>query len=82
MHQTPKPDPIHKATPQSRPSRKGDHLNDQNYDEGFGALPIAGMFFGLVMINLGYMLAMDTRSSIETIIFAHHTHHSKIMIVH
>ncbi|KAA0055122.1 hypothetical protein IC582_022085 [Cucumis melo] len=35
MHQTPK------ATPQSRPSRKGDQLNDQNfqYDEGFGALP-------------------------------------------
>ncbi|CAK9311211.1 unnamed protein product [Citrullus colocynthis] len=42
LHQTPKPDPIHKATPQSRPSRKGDQLNDQNYDEGFGALPIAG----------------------------------------
>lgn len=40
MHQTPK------ATPQSRPSRKGDQLNDQNfqYDEGFGALP-AGTFF-------------------------------------
>ncbi|KAG6579651.1 65-kDa microtubule-associated protein 3, partial [Cucurbita argyrosperma subsp. sororia] len=35
-HQTPK------ATPQSRSSRKGDQLNDQNYDEGFGSLPTAG----------------------------------------